>query len=153
MIRQQQEKAKTGPAFDLDFDLEAARNSLRPHVRDVVRQEIGRSGVSQRSLAERMGMSQSTLSHALMGRSYEPTPTEIWTIEVVLGLRLGTIYRRCGLVDEPTVEELVRLDEKIHPAAADTIVGAIRHARTRGERMREGVAMAELNEREPEAHR
>lgn len=120
----------------VDELLSDTRRRIADQVRQTVRQLLAGAQITQTTLGKALGYSQPSVSHMLGDRTYEPTPTEIYRIEQLVQVPIGTVYRLCGLCHDRNVEELIYGDPSIDPAAADLILGAIVQARTYKQRVR-----------------
>ena len=94
-------------------------------LRAIARGLLAQANVSQRRLAEFMGVSQSSVSHMLTDRSYGLTTTEVYFIELLAQVAAGTIYRQLGFVQVATLEQQIYEIPGINEQAAEAIVAAI----------------------------
>jgi transcriptional regulator with XRE-family HTH domain/tetratricopeptide (TPR) repeat protein len=81
----------------------------------VIRRTYREAGVRQEDLAAAVGVSQSTISDWVNGRS-EPSVSQIVALDRACGQPNGYIMRQAGLLDETTVErELDHIGAPAHP--------------------------------------
>jgi transcriptional regulator with XRE-family HTH domain len=109
-----------------------AGGRLEDDLRSEVRALLARASISQRQLAEGLGMSQSSVSHMLTDRAAGLSAVEILRIEELCQVRPGTLYRAAGLIVEPSLEEQVYEIPGITDQTAEAIVAAVQAARGRG---------------------
>lgn len=88
-------------------------------IRDEVRAECGRRGISQRRLALALGMSQPSISERWRGR-IDWTLNEVERLEPVLGLDRGALLFRCARRDSnPQPSDLSPLEQFATSAGVD----------------------------------
>jgi transcriptional regulator with XRE-family HTH domain len=104
-----------------------------PHAEDVAEEDLraeargmlARAGISQRQLAERLGVSKAAVSRMLTDRAAGLSLIEAFHIEVICGVKRGTLARQAGLISEPSLVEQVYAIPGIRTQTAETIAAAI----------------------------
>lgn len=86
---------------------------------DALADALSRLGWAQRTLADALGMSQSTISHWKAGTS-EPPPRTVFAIEKTLNLPPGELSRHLGYVPARhvpalSVEDAIAGDPRLSP--------------------------------------
>ena len=107
-------------------DLSKAEDFERA-IRTAAKALLAVSLVPQTKLADVLGVSQSSVSHALSDRKYGLTLTEVWVIEALAGVRRGKVYELASYLVPETVEEFVSRQPGMTPEAAAGMV-AMFHA-------------------------
>jgi transcriptional regulator with XRE-family HTH domain len=100
---------------------------------DFIRMQRQLSQLSLRQLAELSDVSNAYLSQLERGL-YQPSAQVLKNLAAALELSAEELYRRAGLLDEedggsaqpPSVEEAVRLDEKLTPEQKEALIGVYR---------------------------
>lgn len=97
---------------------------------DFVRAQRRLAQVSQRNLAKMAGVSDSYLSQLERG-NYRPSPQVVKALAQAFGLEPRQLYMMLGLMDEdpegrPTVEQAIRLDERLDPAQKESLLSVYR---------------------------
>lgn len=99
---------------------------------DFIRLQRQLSHLSLRQLAELADVSNAYLSQLERGL-YQPSAQVLKSLAGALELSAEELYRRAGLLDEngdaappPSVEETIRLDERLTPEQKEALIGVYR---------------------------
>ena len=120
----------------LPVDLSEAEG-FESAIRTAAKFLLASSRVPQARVAELLGVSQSSISHALSDRSYGLTTTEVWAIEALTEARRGMVYELARYVVPRSVEESLADVPGMTPEAFEPIVAAIHAVESRASREKE----------------
>lgn len=100
---------------------------------EAVRDAREASGLTQRRLADMLGVSQPTVHD--WERDREPTLDQIVQLEEAFELRRGDLLRLAGYVADavPTPEQAIRADRSLKSDARQALLGVLRAYRSRGD--------------------